>query len=642
MRALTHLFGSVDGYRTLARSPGITDSEDAALAALGFGSPRNEEEFAQLEASPCMAGRLLPSGRYAITRIFPGPVDVAGRRTVERRTLILDTADWANLATSGVADTLADEANWNRAAFADAAPIDVRARDDDDLMPSATESDRRVFDALLTAHAVGRCAALPAGARWNASVMRLVRLLPREQAMLLGWGVGLWSVPSGVWVATMRTAGASKSTFTAPTAGAWRHPEQVMGLGHGLTKRDSEPAPRRMPRRAIDRRAWLAAAATAMLLLVLLGVRTLLPGARKPDAAPRADRHMSMAESAGSSSTKSAATPPGVLSTDAGSEAAGSGAEASTGSTRPASDLQPTMDVGGGRATTGPASSPPTFGGRSAELSGFGSGTTIGGTSTGSADAETAQSEPTSTAPISEERSPSRPTETPEPEIPAITAPSTPWDVEVRLLTDAVDLHERVLGLADLDRPAARQALNDLAMLAGRLHAQYKADSERDWIDANDSRLIYIDNRGKQRGLTPTMLELRHQHSIPPVVYRRMALLSARFEVSLALQSLVQRAMVDPDALPTTLASDGKASGWPSNAPWRAWYYRDERESRSTAAQGAVYMADEILERFLKEQPGTRSLQEQLRRIRDGLRRNADSAPPSVPAGAQPPAGTVP
>ena len=58
-RALTHFFGSTDGYRTLARAPGVTDAEDAALASLGFGSPRTQSGFDALDSVPCMAGRVL-------------------------------------------------------------------------------------------------------------------------------------------------------------------------------------------------------------------------------------------------------------------------------------------------------------------------------------------------------------------------------------------------------------------------------------------------------------------------------------------------------------------------------------------------------------------------------------------------------
>ena len=42
MQALTHLFGSTDGYRTLARAPGVSDAEDAALAALGLADAAPE------------------------------------------------------------------------------------------------------------------------------------------------------------------------------------------------------------------------------------------------------------------------------------------------------------------------------------------------------------------------------------------------------------------------------------------------------------------------------------------------------------------------------------------------------------------------------------------------------------------------
>ena len=40
-------------------------------------------------------------------------------------------------------------------------------------------------------------------ARFSKAILRLPALLPPEQSMALGWGIGLWSVPTGVWLATL-------------------------------------------------------------------------------------------------------------------------------------------------------------------------------------------------------------------------------------------------------------------------------------------------------------------------------------------------------------------------------------------------------------------------------------------------------
>ncbi|MFZ4697881.1 MAG: hypothetical protein ACOYMO_07730, partial [Phycisphaerales bacterium] len=279
MQALTHLFGSTDGYRTLARAPGVSDAEDAALAALGFGSPRTSEEFESLAASPCMAGRLLPSGRYAITRLFVGQSDVAGRQTVERRTLVLSNETWMHLAGCDLWATLLDERNWTRDAFANGTPISVHAATSDDLLPRASEIEQRTFDALLSAHEVGRCAALPMEARFSKAILRLPALLPPEQSMALGWGIGLWSVPTGVWLATLRTPSNGRSSFVAPTAGAWRHPDRIASLG-------SDAAPR-MPRAermtaASPLQGWkmpslIAGALLVLAVVVWLAITGLMP-----------------------------------------------------------------------------------------------------------------------------------------------------------------------------------------------------------------------------------------------------------------------------------------------------------------------------------------------------------------------------
>ena len=113
----THLFGSIEGYQTLFKSSDVSEIEERALSIFGFGSPKSKEEIDQLTQHPSVAARLLPSGRFAITRLFPGEADVAGRDTVERRTIIFSAHDWKFIVRCDIESLLKDENNFHRSMF---------------------------------------------------------------------------------------------------------------------------------------------------------------------------------------------------------------------------------------------------------------------------------------------------------------------------------------------------------------------------------------------------------------------------------------------------------------------------------------------------------------------------------------------
>lgn len=264
-QALTHFFGSIDGYRTLARAEGVTDLEDAALAALGFGSPRSPSDFVSLGEAPCIAGRLLPSGRFAITRLFPGKPDIAGRQTVERRTLILDVEDWVRVLSTNLAAMLLHPPNWARESFEGGEPIRLQLYPASELLPPPADEEMRVFDALVEAQRIRRCAALPHEPRWDRAVLHLGSYLTPDRRRTFGWGVGLWAVPSGVFVATFRSGTRARSLFHAAQEGAWLHADLVERLGQESPDAHVVPrmpvrGPRTRSRGALRLFATLAAA----------------------------------------------------------------------------------------------------------------------------------------------------------------------------------------------------------------------------------------------------------------------------------------------------------------------------------------------------------------------------------------------
>ncbi len=89
-----HVFGSISGYGTLARSPGLTDSEQQQLESLSFGTPYEPSYQASLSKQVACWSRPLGSGRRAISRVLPGRLDDAGRSTLLFVTAVVSAADW--------------------------------------------------------------------------------------------------------------------------------------------------------------------------------------------------------------------------------------------------------------------------------------------------------------------------------------------------------------------------------------------------------------------------------------------------------------------------------------------------------------------------------------------------------------------
>jgi hypothetical protein len=603
MLARTHLFGSTDGYRTLARANGVSDAEDAALAALGFGSPRTEEEFALLQNELCVAGRPLPSGRYAITRVFAGAPDVAGRRTIERRTLVLEMSDWRSLAQSDLRATLQDDRNWSRDAFADGTALDVRRHEMADLLPTPGDPERRVFDALLSAHPAHRCAAFPNVEPWSTAILRLPMLLPSQQQSLVGWGVGLWSVPSGVSIATLHQNAGARNAFSAATSGPWRHPDAVMRLGRDFMPRSSGSSDRspRLRQRNLGRHLPMAAGLMAMLLagLMLWWAVQQRTATEAPRSAQRSSpRNMPQAPPESSIAVASPTRPiapatpstPATSPPDASSTQTVQAASATGGAFGAASETGTNDAFGSGSSDAMQAPEP-------AEMS----------------------AEPSPESPAPEPAS--APTPEARPNIPQVPTDSAPWDAEVGLARQAIDLNARAREITTKEQGAAL-----IAQLAQQADALVRAHREADRMAGKSAPtercLILIDTRNRKRGLTDMVKREQLAHAFSPLVVQRMLLLCARFELSLAVQDLARRQLIDMGALPKELRGDVRADGWPDETPWVLWYFRNKDAPVSTPADGARYMASEF-DAALDGHPGTRGAQKILEELANRAPREA-------------------
>ena len=234
----THLFGSIDGYQTLAKSGDVTELEERALSIFGFGSPHSPQEIEQLQHRPCVAGQPLPGGRFAITRLFPGGPDVAGRETVERRSIIFTAQQWKSVVQCDVESLVADDHAFERDAFVNASTHSVQVRDSDDLLPKAGELERHLYDILLSTPRHNSCALLPDELANRRALMRLLKLLPAQDACQLSWGLGLFAATPGVRIATASSSAPATPHARWPSlTGQLAHPNKVATLGMSLDMR---------------------------------------------------------------------------------------------------------------------------------------------------------------------------------------------------------------------------------------------------------------------------------------------------------------------------------------------------------------------------------------------------------------------
>lgn len=197
-RADVHVLGSKAGYTTLAASRGVTKRERQALEELGFGGVSREEEMDSLRREPCMMGRQLPTGRWAISRLLPGGRDDFGRATVEVVTIILTPSDWAK-GLPDLAKLAADHAAW----------ASIRSQSERGVELPAAVVEQRVMqrpvacalDALERAREANALAWITGQ---PALVVALLHALTPADAMAVGWGIGLFTVSPVVELCSMR------------------------------------------------------------------------------------------------------------------------------------------------------------------------------------------------------------------------------------------------------------------------------------------------------------------------------------------------------------------------------------------------------------------------------------------------------
>lgn len=94
MRVERHIFGSINGYRTLAHSDGLSPADCKALEGFAFGTSYDPTIRATLAKQPAYWSRPLAHGRRAFTLVRPGDADDAGRPTLLFATCVISVNDW--------------------------------------------------------------------------------------------------------------------------------------------------------------------------------------------------------------------------------------------------------------------------------------------------------------------------------------------------------------------------------------------------------------------------------------------------------------------------------------------------------------------------------------------------------------------
>jgi len=206
IRLGVHLLASQRGYRTVAASPELTPRELAALEPLVFGQTSDAGFLASLDHDPAVFLRMLPGeagpGRFAITRLFAGHPDEAGRATLELRTLLMARGDYERLVRSSLDRILAHEDLWSRSHFDSGRALSlpeppVRSR------PPVGRNELLMMDAWVrTLDRPGSTAVLADGPEARRLVLSFLRVLSSEDLGKCRWGLRLLSLAVETHVAT--------------------------------------------------------------------------------------------------------------------------------------------------------------------------------------------------------------------------------------------------------------------------------------------------------------------------------------------------------------------------------------------------------------------------------------------------------
>ncbi len=188
MKIDTHVFGSKNGYECLSKSLSVTNSENEELSQFGFGQSSDDGFLDGLLSNPTALGRMLASGRYALTRVFKGKPDVANRVTLEFRTLLFRADQFLSIR-SALPDLVKNLRVWESSQFGAGESIELSVPAVPQPHPS--EWSWRIFDAWFSMQA-RRPHCILIESDFASEVLKMPAMLDeKDDALTFSWGIGM-------------------------------------------------------------------------------------------------------------------------------------------------------------------------------------------------------------------------------------------------------------------------------------------------------------------------------------------------------------------------------------------------------------------------------------------------------------------
>jgi len=125
MKVSLHVFGSIRGYATLAKTDDITAEECVQLESFSFGQTGDSDYLDSLDKNPAVISRPLGLEHWAITRVLKGNPDDYERQTMLFVTAIISTHDWLDVLRCDVMPLLDFQQLWRFTPSEKLTPVNV-------------------------------------------------------------------------------------------------------------------------------------------------------------------------------------------------------------------------------------------------------------------------------------------------------------------------------------------------------------------------------------------------------------------------------------------------------------------------------------------------------------------------------------
>ena len=142
VRISRHVFGCVQGYRTLGASPDVDRSDIFELETFSFGQTNATEYLDSLGHNPAYWCRWLRSGRWALTRVLKGKPDDKGRSTLLFVTALLDPSEWVGALGADATPLLCCDQLWVWSGESVLSSVKLNVGEPDKPVPGDTQRAR--------------------------------------------------------------------------------------------------------------------------------------------------------------------------------------------------------------------------------------------------------------------------------------------------------------------------------------------------------------------------------------------------------------------------------------------------------------------------------------------------------------------